>query len=186
MNTSSCQKQVLTDITGVYIGGIPDTFLTRDESQIAMASSKVQQTSFSGCLRNLTTLMEFTMVDSYEGNTAHTNPTLLPFAFEEDAEYSEGEPQGSNTVYGCPVSQQSLLDPSIYLMGFGYLYANVKQTMPLSLQSNQYFTLDIDFRTQQTTPGILFFNFDIEDDVFILVRMQDSRRIEICLKCRVR
>lgn len=126
------------------------------------------------------------MVDPYSGgNSVHTNPELATFAFVQDAEYSEGEPQGSNAaVYGCPLA--SNLDASIYLMGFGYLYTNVKQTMPLALQSNQFFTLTMDFRTQQTTEGILFYNYDIDDDLFMLVRMKNSQNIEICLKCRVR
>ena len=184
INTSACQNQVLTDLTGVFIGGIPENFLVRDEISVSDGVIQVVKRPFSGCLKNLTALMGFTIVDTFSSYLSYKQPETVDFSFE-DAEYSKGEPQGSNAaVYGCPLPEN--LDSSVYLIGYGYLYANLKQTMPIALQSNQYFSLSIDFKTQQTTQSILFFNYDIDDDLFVLVRIIDPKSIEINLKCRIR
>lgn len=132
----------------------------------------------------MTTLLEFN-INSSPSSTSYYQEETIDFSFDNDAQLAIGEPVGSNSaINGCPTIPS--VDGSMYLMGFGFVYANLKQTMPIGLQSNEFFDLDMDFRTEQNTSGLMFFNYDIDNDLFVLVRLVDARRIEINFKCRVR
>lgn len=171
INSSICSNQVITDVTGVYIGGVPDNFLSRDESSL-----NIQRNKFTGCIKNISALVQFDSVK-------FPPSSMVDFNFS-DAEQAPGESLNSNTIYGCPINLDTQSRP-VHLLGFGYLFANLKQTMPISLQTNKLITVEFDFRTEWSN-GFLYFNYDLDNEQFVIVRILNSTQIEVDLKTRVR
>ena len=62
---------------------------------------------------------------------------------------------------------------------------NIGQTIPVIYQTNKYFIVDIDLRTEWSQ-GILFFNFDIDNNQLLLIRLISSNHLEISLRSRVK
>ena len=181
-NSSLCKNQVLTDLTGIFVGGLPDNFLSRDESQYVRTDYKqVQRRRFIGCLKNLSTILG--VEDVKLSNSTFPKLSVVNMDFDK-AVYAPGESQGSNTIYGCPVNLETA-NNTIYLLSFGFLYVNLRQTMPIIYQTNKYLSIDLDLRTEWSQ-GLIFFNFDIDNDQFVLVRLLDSDFIEINFRTRVK
>ena len=57
--------------------------------------------------------------------------------------------------------------------------------MPLQFQTNSFLIIDFNFRTE-FSQGLLFFNYDLDNDQFIFVRLLDMNILQVNFKCRVR
>ncbi|CAF0916506.1 unnamed protein product, partial [Brachionus calyciflorus] len=183
VNSSQCRNQVITDVTGVFVGGLPDDFFSRDETSFSRQEfKKINRNRLYGCLKNMSTVIQF---DTIKSNLNSTIPLAQEKDFDfREAEASIGEPYNSNTIYGCPLNLDTESNP-VHLLGYGYLYSNIRDTMPTQNQTNQIFSLNMQFRTEWPT-GIIYFNFDIDNEQYLLVRLLDMNRLQVCLKTRVR
>ena len=181
-NSSECKNQVLTDLTGIFFGGVPDNFLSRDESQYVSTNYKlIQRNKFTGCLKNLSTILE--IEDVPLTNTSMPRVSSVDFDFQKDAILAPGEPIGANLIDGCPIDLETA-NNTVHFLGYGFLFVNLRQTMPVVYQTNKYFTVDIDFRTEWSD-GILFLNYGIDNNQMLLIRLLDANYIEIDLRSRV-
>ncbi len=179
-NLTNCRNQIISDITGIYIGGVPDNFITRDESRFAATDFKlIQRNRFTGCLKNVTTILEINDINLTNSTVSKTK--TLDFDFDK-AQVANGEPENSNTIYGCPLDLES--NGALNLLGFGYLYADLKQTMPRQFQTQNYLIIDFELRTEWNQ-GVIFFNFDYDNNQYVLVQLKEPNLIQIYFKSRV-
>jgi hypothetical protein len=71
-------------LTGIFIGGLPENFLSRDESQYAGSNYKlIQRKKFVGCLKNLSTILEIEEIPLT--NTSVPKVSTIDFDFMYDA-----------------------------------------------------------------------------------------------------
>ncbi len=181
-NLSTCSSnQVITDVSSIYFGGLPPNYLNNRDTQGKDSSANnyrlVQTNNFQGCLKNLSTLLEIDDINFLTSNSTSVNKQVVDFDFDRDAESSAGEPVRSNTIHGCPLDLDS--EPSmLYLMGFGYFFINARQTMPIEFQTNRFLIIDFNFRTE-FSQGLLLFNYDIDNDQFMFIRLFEGNIIEV-------
>lgn len=135
-----------------------------------------------GCLKNLSTIVEFDLI-KFSSNYSSPISREKTFDFSE-AILSPDEPYNSNTLYGCPLDLDTDSLP-VHVLGFGYIYAKIGAPIPVEDDSRDKFVLNLQYRTEWST-GILFLNFDIENEQYLLVRLLDTNKIEVCFKSRVR
>ena len=179
MNGSGCLNQVITDVSGVYIGGFPSKLFESIQSGYAL-NQPFQTNTLRGCLKNLSTILE---IDGLV--TATSRPTLDEVAFDfEDAEFSNGESSGSNAYMGCPIGLDTE-NQAVQLIGYGYLLLDITQAIPLTYQSSNYFTFMIDMRTQYST-GVLFLNYVLFSYNFMLIRLVQNNSLEIIFKQKIK
>ncbi len=168
-NSSECVNQVITDVNSVYIGGIPN-FLNRiaNSKPVDSLFKEIQRNIFTGCLKNISTILELS------NSNSSTKANLVKFDFNE-AEVSPGEPQESNTQYGCPINLESD-NNTVQFLGFGYVFAVVSRSMSLIYQSEISVKIEMDLRTEYSN-GLLFFDFDLNTNQYLLVRLVDSNSL---------
>jgi hypothetical protein len=176
-------NQVITDVSSIYFGGLPPNYLNNRESSQGSGKGTdgnyraVQSNNFQGCLKNASTLLEIDNVNYLTSNATFVNKQTADFDFDRDAESSAGEPVKSNTIHGCPLDLESEAS-MIYLMGFGYFFVNARQTMPIEFQTNKFLIIDFNFRTE-FSQGLLLFNYDIDNDQFMFIRLLDRNVLEV-------
>jgi hypothetical protein len=181
-------------VSGVFFGGLPVNFLAVSSSQGSNTNQNdfrlIQNRNFQGCLKNISTILE--IVDSTNFlNSSNSDASMskkIDFDFLNNAEYSPGESKSSNTILGCPLDLELSANETtsmLYMMGLGYFYINLRQTLPVAFQTNQFIILDFSFRTE-FSQGLLFFNYDIDNDQFMYVRLLSEDRMEFNFKSRVR
>ena len=170
-NSTGCRNQVITDVTGVYIGGLPPSMITGSK----LINLKINK--FLGCLKKLSTIIE---LDS-------TNSAINPgvdLNFKDAVEYSSDESTFSNVNFGCPVNLETG-NGSISFLGFGFLTMNVIQTLPLSLQSSSSFIFQLFLRTEFSM-GLIFFNFDLSNNQYLLLRLVKNNSLQINYKSKIK
>lgn len=178
-----CTSNFISDVEKVYLGGTPkayrDTDSESDENQFLNDNA-----NFRGCLKNVSTIIELDDVNGQD-----LNSKIVDFDFDEDAQVSPGEPMYTNTIHGCPVEgslETGLASQSImYFLGFGYVSIDIRQSMAIEYQTDQYLDIDLDLRTQYSQ-GLLYFNYDTENDQFVLIRLSGTDQLEVNFKCRLR
>ena len=177
-NSSECVNQVITDVNSVYIGGIPN-FLNRiaNSKPVDSLFKEIQRNIFTGCLKNISTILELS------NSNSSTKANLVKFDFNE-AEVSPGEPQESNTQYGCPINLESD-NNTVQFLGFGYVFAVVSRSMSLIYQSEISVKIEMDLRTEYSN-GLLFFDFDLNTNQYLLVRLVDSNSLEIVYRSTIK
>ena len=174
---------MLTDLTGIFLGGLPDNFLSRDEVQYADLNFKrIQRNKFVGCLKNLSTVLE--IEDVPLTNTSFPRVSSIDFDFMHDAQLAPGEPIGSNFIEGCPINLENT-NNTVHFLGFGFLFVNMRQTIPVLYQTNKYFKVNVDLRTEWSE-GILFLNYDIDNNQLLLIRFLNNDYLEVSLRSRVK
>ena len=173
-NASSCTNDVIEGVTDVYIGGIPLKFLKSDEKKFS--SFNVKRNNFIGCLRNLTSIVNYTSTGDesryMSRNFDFNNLTL-----------NQGEPVRSNTWYGCPVDLDSQNNP-IYFLGNGFLKIKYLDDIYNKIES-----IEFEFRTE-VSEGIMFFsydrfNYDRSNYDFLLISLLNSSAVHVKMSYRV-
>lgn len=187
LNLTSCtNNNVITDVNGVYLGGVPRFFVTRNEISFSNRFVRsIVPDNFVGCMKNVSTIIDLEDVTlSNLTSTPNVIESRFDFMNHGDYEVANGEPKGSNAVYGCPLNLDSDND-TFNILGFGFLFINLKQTFPITYQTNRFLIIDFDFRTEWNN-GILFLNFDYENDQYIIVNLVEKHFIRVTFHCRVK
>jgi hypothetical protein len=178
-NTNNkCTNQILSDIDGVYIGGIPSLnnhFITRDESKLT-DSQKVQRYNFRGCLKTISTLLRM-------NKDINSNETDFKSFNLSEANVSPGENNAINLLDGCPI-EEGLEKLSLWFLGNGYIFFDLTQTFPIEFQPSKSFDLSISFKSEWNN-GVLFLSNDIVNLQYIIIRLVNLKSIEIIFKSKI-
>ena len=205
-----CSEQVITDVTSVFVGGVPAAnFVVHNETSSSSGSNGIglQRRNFIGCMRSLSTLMQLELATwnlsaATSTSTSTTSSSSSPDETSANSRHSGSsssirlvhfEPSEasnvaslSNAVHGCPLppSSSSSLSTNdtttFHLLGFGYLAVDMKRTFPLALQSSDYLLFEAQVRTEWSA-GLLLLNYDYYSDQFVMLRLAAHNALHIAI-----
>ncbi|XP_072555094.1 usherin isoform X5 [Paramormyrops kingsleyae] len=145
-SSATSGRTIIGENTGVFIGGLPETFILLREDA---GDGRLVRQGFSGCLRDV-------LIKTSDSPSEVWQPLAWGTALESMQTYQSWE--------GCPVHTEE----GAHFLGQGFL-----ELRPSMFSAGDSFEVSFEFKTDQLN-ALLLFASDTEGDDYILAELQDG------------